>query len=357
MVYTLQQRIEIVTTYFENGRCARTTARIFNTNHPEGNLRHASVIMIINKFMETGSVQNIKHERNRPVRNEGVEVAVIGHVLMDNKQSLRQIASASGVSKSSVQRILKEQNFHPYKIRLVHELNEDDYDRRLQFCENVTELLIHNPHYSYNICFSDECSFYVNGHVNKHNCRYWSDTKPNWYREEHTQTPQKLNVWAGILGNRIIGPFFIPGHLNGENYLQLLETLVDPFITQVIEEDENFVENQLVFQQDGAPPHCVAPVREFLNNRFPNRWMGRRGAIEWPARSPDLTPLDFFLWGHLKNKIYVDKPASLDDLRQKIINECQLVTPEILSNVRRRFEQNLYYCAEANGAQFEHLIK
>ena len=32
--------------------------------------------------------------------------------------------------------------------------------------------------------------------------------------------------------------------------------------------------------------------------------MGRRGSHEWPARSPDLTPCDFFLWGWLKEQVY-----------------------------------------------------
>lgn len=97
-------------------------------------------------------------------------------------------------------------------------------------------------------------------------------------------------------------------------------------------------------------------MREFLNHTFPNRWIGRRGAIEWPPRSPDLSPLDYFLWGHLKTKIYATQPDSLEDLRQRIINECRLVTPEMLQNVRQRFEQNLYNCMDAGGQHFEHLL-
>jgi hypothetical protein len=32
------------------------------------------------------------------------------------------------------------------------------------------------------------------------------------------------------------------------------------------------------FQQDGAPPHFAANVRDFLNQEYPNRWIGRGGA-------------------------------------------------------------------------------
>ncbi|EZA53536.1 hypothetical protein X777_07004, partial [Ooceraea biroi] len=54
-------------------------------------------------------------------------------------------------------------------------------------------------------------------------------------------------------------------------------------------------------------------ARNILNEPFPDRWIGRGGRISWPARSPDLTPLDFFLWGHLKNEVYRDIPNYNND--------------------------------------------
>ncbi|KAJ8962876.1 hypothetical protein NQ318_001284 [Aromia moschata] len=55
---------------------------------------------------------------------------------------------------------------------------------------------------------------------------------------------------------------------------------------------------------DGAPPHFARQVRDFLNVEHPNRWIGRNGPIHWPARSPDLTPCDFYLWGYMKQLVY-----------------------------------------------------
>ena len=51
--------------------------------------------------------------------------------------------------------------------------------------------------------------------------------------------------------------------------------------------------------QDGAPPHFSCSVTDVLNERFPDVWIGRGGPIPWPTRRPDLSPLDFFLWGTL----------------------------------------------------------
>jgi hypothetical protein len=59
----------------------------------------------------------------------------------------------------------------------------------------------------------------------------------------------------------------------------------------------------IMFQQDGAPPNFTVDVRKYLNHQFPDRWIGRDGPIRWAPRSPDLTPLDFFLWGHVKNVV------------------------------------------------------
>ena len=53
--------------------------------------------------------------------------------------------------------------------------------------------------------------------------------------------------------------------------------------------------------------------------------MGRGGPIQWPARSPDLSPLDFWLWGYLKNKVYVNEVTTLDQLRQAITDEMQAI--------------------------------
>ncbi|EFN86571.1 hypothetical protein EAI_17558, partial [Harpegnathos saltator] len=66
-------------------------------------------------------------------------------------------------------------------------------------------------------------------------------------------------------------------------------------------------------QQDDAPPHYAVIVRQFLTDTVPNRWIGRHGEIEWPSRSPDLPPLDYFLWGYVKNNVYATKPANLAD--------------------------------------------
>ena len=51
------------------------------------------------------------------------------------------------------------------------------------------------------------------------------------------------------------------------------------------------------YQHDGLPAHFSIAARQVFNDKYLKRWIGRGGAVSWPPRSPDLTPLDFFLWG------------------------------------------------------------
>ena len=71
-------------------------------------------------------------------------------------------------------------------------------------------------------------------------------------------------------------------------------------------------------------------VRGSLNATFPNRWIGRDGPISWPPRSPDLTPLDFFLWCYVKDRVFVT-PVSDIELRTRIPDEITTTTGEMLT--------------------------
>ena len=64
------------------------------------------------------------------------------------------------------------------------------------------------------------------------------------------------------------------------------------------------------YQQDGAPPHWHKEVRLYLNAHLLGRWVGDVADTDntfctWPPRSPDLTVCDFFLWGFVKDNVYV----------------------------------------------------
>ena len=94
-----------------------------------------------------------------------------------------------------------------------------------------------------------------------------------------------------------------------------------------------------------------------MNNTFPNRLISGHGTILWPARSPDLSPNDFFLWGYVKSKVYGHNRANnLDELQVKIREAFQTISPNMLANVRRGFYDCPGFCLAQEGGLFEHLL-
>jgi hypothetical protein len=97
--------------------------------------------------------------------------------------------------------------------------------------------------------------------------------------------------------------------------------------------------HDLLFQQDGAPPHWAHVVRDVLNEVFPGRWLGRDGHMVWAPRCPDLTPPDFYLWGYgyVKEQVFKTKVRDIPELKQRITAAIQAITPQTLRNVWRDF--------------------
>ncbi|KZC05864.1 hypothetical protein WN55_06861 [Dufourea novaeangliae] len=85
-------------------------------------------------------------------------------------------------------------------------------------------------------------------------------------------------------------------------------------------------------QHDGCPAHYARRVSYARNELYPNKWIGRGGLVSWPPHSPNLTPLDFFLWGALKDAAYQEVPITPENMKQRIIAACARISSEILSS-------------------------
>jgi hypothetical protein len=127
----------------------------------------------------------------------------------------------------------------------------------------MREKIDENEHFLQNVLFTDESSFPLHGHHNPSVARYWSRENKHLSVPLRTQYPQKVNVWAGILGNNIVGPFFINGNLNGERYLQLLQQQILPAIRNL-----NVNLEEIWFQQDGCPAHNARQVQGGKRDRL-----------------------------------------------------------------------------------------
>jgi hypothetical protein len=166
------------------------------------------------------------------------------------------------------------------------------------------------------IVFSDEATFHISGHVHRHNIRIWDHKHPQAIVEHGRESP-KLIFGVGL---HMIGPFlFAERTVTSTTYLDMLELFAVPQIGG----------NNVIFQQDGAPPHFSNVVREFLDVNFPLRWIGKGGWKQWPPRSPDLTPLDFYLWAYVKQTVYSETINDIEQLKQRIRAAIASATPDV----------------------------
>ena len=115
--------------------------------------------------------------------------------------------------------------------------------------------------------------------------------------------------------------------------------------------------SNLWFQQDGATAHTATKSMEVLRKMFPSRLVSLRGDVPWPARSPDLAPCDFFLWGYLKERVYRDRPKTIQELKIAIDREIKLIPQEMTKNVMKSFKNRLQQCVDSKGHHIKDVIK
>ncbi|GFW73213.1 uncharacterized protein TNCV_2798771 [Trichonephila clavipes] len=195
-------------------------------------------------------------------------------------------------------------------------IHQNDHLARRRFVEWAQNEIAVVPYFHKRILFSDEAHFWLNGNVNKQNCRIWSEANPQVYVETPLH-PEKLTVWCALWAGGIIGPYFFKndeGHnvtINGDRYRAMITNFFIP-------ELNNHDVQELWFQQDGVTCHTARATIHLLKDTLGDCLISRFGPMNWPPRSCDLTPLDNFLWGYVKSLVYADKPQTLDHLEDNI---------------------------------------
>jgi len=349
--YPANEIVDMIRIVGEAGNNYSVAARLYSVRFPDRRHPNRTTMKRLSDRAEHRGT--LKRTRTKTGPNEATAVATIASVMLNPQISTRVIERQYDIPRSTANRILRTFKFHPYHINLTQQLGGEDFQRRVRFCNWARGQIQRNPAFVENLLFTDEATFNNRGQVNRHNCHYYSDVNPHWQRNQEFQRQWSINVWVGIVGDHIIGPYFFLDNLNAANYLSFLQNDLPDLLRPV----GNQVLRIMWFQQDGAPAHKARIVKTYLNRRFTNRWIGIGSEIhEFPPRSPDLTPLDFFLWGYVKDIVYAKKPTTREDMKNRIREACRSITPVVLHDVRRAFHRRLERCIQQNGRAFEHLI-
>ncbi|GFV90781.1 transposable element Tc3 transposase [Trichonephila clavipes] len=232
-------------------------------------------------------------------------------------------------------------------------IHQNDHQARRRFVEWAQNEIAIVPDFHKRILFSDEAHFWLNGYVNKQNCRIWSEANPQVYVETPLH-PEKLTVWCDLWAGGIIGPYFFKndeGHnvtVNGDRYRAMI-------INFFIPELNNHDVQELWFQQDGATCHTARATIDSLKNTYGDHLILRFGPVNWPPRSCVLTPLDYFLWGYVISSVYADKPQTLDHLEniRRVIAD---ILPQMLEKVIENWTSRLDYIRASHDSHMPEII-
>lgn len=351
MDFSKEEMVDMIFIFGEAQKNALLATRLYVQRYPERrHPRQEAFVRVAERFINSGSVCYPK--QTRTMADEESEFQVVASLLENPKVSTRELSANLDLNRSTIRRFIKKNKFHPYHIEQHQALTEIDFQNRETFCQWITNKINDEPNFVNNILFTDEATFHNNANFNKHNYHYYSDSNPHILRVADHQHRWSVNVWGGIFDCNVIGPFFFDESLTGERYLRFLETNLFDLLEDI---DLHRIQT-MWFQQDGAPPHYAINVRRYLNETFPMKWIGRGGVVNWPARSPDLTSLDFFLWGYVREIVYKDPPTTREDMKNRIRAAFESITPEMLSHVKRSFSDRIQNCLARHGQHFEHLF-
>ena len=136
---------------------------------------------------------------------------------------------------------------------------------------------------------------------------------------------QRVTVWCGVWAGGVIGPYFFENEagnaltVNGLSY----RNMITEFLWSKLDG----------MDMDGATFHTARETTELLREKFHGRVISRNDDQNWPPRSCDLTPCDFFLWGFVKSLVYANKPQTIPELKAEIRRVVGEIEPQLCGKV------------------------
>ena len=126
-----------------------------------------------------------------------------------------------------------------------------------------------------------------------------------------------VTTWKGVSQ-----PFFIAGNRIKVNVVEAM-----------------YPNKDFTFVQDSAPSHRANQLQNFLKQKLKSRFVKK---TDWPPKSPDYIPLDYYFWDLIQEKVYSGHYyypfATTDELKGKIHDvwdECTTDPPQISKSVKQ----------------------
>ena len=316
---------------------------------------------VVSNFNQKGIMKRAKGSGRPSISNEINNRVMKGLQTPPNSQNLshmsqREVALDLGISQSSVSRIAKRRKLKCFKRVRVQMLTDRHRRNRLQLTTNLYSRfhLGHARHSWKDIWFSDEASISLMQPLNRQNCRIYRavEIKRQISDEEllvqqDRQGPSVM-VYAAVSWHGKTDLFFSDGRINQHTYRTMLSGNIFPQVMQ------RMAGARWIWQQDGATAHTATSVQEWLANECPD-WIKKS---EWPAKSPDLNPLDYGIWGILTEKVAGCRQELqiFEDLKQLFTREWCHISLQQVRKISGSWGKRLLAVQAADCGHIEHIL-
>ncbi|KAJ4426443.1 hypothetical protein ANN_27257 [Periplaneta americana] len=272
-MYSNQELAEMHFMYGKADGNAALARRLYQERYPQRQCPDRKTFVRLHyRLCEYGKFSSPGLGRGRPrSTTPEVQEEILEAVNMTPSISTRRVALKINVPHTTVWRLLKEYQLYPYHLQRVQALSPADYPARVRFCQWFLQQCGVNPNFPALVLLTDEAQFTRDGITNFHNQHVWAYENPPATVPSHHQVRFSLNMWAGIIGDRLVGPHVLVNRLTGQAYTNFLENT----IPHVLEDTPLINRQHIHFLHDGAPAHFSRTARRYLDRRFPDRWIDR----------------------------------------------------------------------------------
>lgn len=352
MLLTLAEERKVVEFYFANDKSPTRAARAFNTWAQNNNSHTVVSEKNVRDALKRFQSDKVRGSRQRAsvLKDENVAVNIISSIYQQPGKSIRKCAVENQLSVGTTHKFVRDVlGLHAYHLTVVQSLSEYDKVLRFDACHRLLDVLTDDKV----IIYSDEATFRLDGMVNRWNFCVWDYEKPEDFFVQQNQGAPSVTVWAALSKSHLFGPYFFPSTVTGDMYRAVLTEFFFPNLHEQCGTTEH-----IWFQQDGAPAHTATETKHLLADQFQDRIVSRGFLHEWPPRSPDLTPCDFYLWGVVKDVVYRNGHFTrLSDLENAVNDAFNMMRHSKIEDVRRAalsVRGRLQECIAVAGSQLAH---
>lgn len=307
----------------------------------------------------TSGVKNPKFTRKRRIRHSRVIAKVKAWTSLENPPSQTEMAKRLKVSRRTVQKIITEDlNLRPRKKPKVHKLLPRHIKNRKSTSRKLYEKYLSGQRSEFTVTL-DEAYFYLEDCNHKSKICYvrvGEETPLNWVIEKRESFEKKFMVVGAMTGRGVIPLFRVPNNVkvSGEYYVEkVLKPLIEVHLPPLYGDEMS----KVVIHHDQASSHMSKVTTAYAQVIKGQLGVTILAKSDIPVKSPDASPLDFFGFGHLKQRLGRRRARSLGGVWKILQEEWNLVTPIKCRNIYAEWKRRLRLIHKMHGLHIEHTQK